>query len=113
MRIGLLWILMSKDTLYTIVLDYKGGLYIGQAFAASVTNAVAQWLFGESDEELARWRITRKGLTEVISDLPIPLDGCTNVWCLSGSVRGGLALINVIATEQSRMTRRSTRRRQH
>jgi hypothetical protein len=92
---------MTNNGLYTIVLDYKGGTYIGQAYADSLTNALAQWLSGITDEELARWQTTRDELSNVVnSDRPIPLSGCTNVWCLSGSIKDSLALINVIATQR-------------
>jgi hypothetical protein len=51
---------ITDNTLYTIVLDYKGGTCIGQTLADSVPNALTGWLAGITDEELARWQITRK-----------------------------------------------------
>jgi len=93
---------MTRNRLYTIVLDYKGGTYIGQAHSDSLSGALAQWLSRIGDQELAKWKITRDKLLDIFtSDEPIPLSGCTNVWCLSASTNGGLALINVIATDQS------------
>ena len=35
------------------------------------------------------------------ADQPVPLGGLLNVWCISGSAKKGLALINVVATDQS------------
>ena len=88
--------------LYTFVLDYRGGTYIGQASGDSVTTALSQWISKISHEEIAKWGITQNELSEIArSDRPVPLDDCINVWCLSGSTKGGLALINVIATERS------------
>jgi hypothetical protein len=93
---------MTNNRLYTIVLDYKGGTYIGQASGDSATAALSQWVSGIRDEELAKWRITRDELSKIAgSDEPIPLNGCLNAWCLSGSTNDGLVLINVIATDQS------------
>jgi len=93
---------MTKNRLYTIILDYKGGTYIGQNHADSAKEALARWLSGIEDQELARWKITRDELLEIVSsDGPVPLRDCTNVWCTSGSTKGGLVLINVIATDQS------------
>lgn len=93
---------MTRNRLYTIVLDYKGGTYIGQASSDSVSGALVQWLSKIGDQELANWKITRQKLLDIInSDEPIPLRGCTNVWCLSSSTKDGLALINVIATDRS------------
>ena len=97
---------MSKNRFYTIVLDYKGGTYIGQSTANSVRQALTKWLSQQSDQELARWKINRDELQDILSsDEPIPLGGCTNVWCLSGSTKRGLALINIIATDQAGVER--------
>jgi hypothetical protein len=93
---------MINNRLYTVVLDYKGGTYIGQASGDSVTAALSQWVSRIRDEELAEWGITRDELSKIArSDKAVPLNGCLNAWCLSGSTSGGLALINVIATDQS------------
>lgn len=93
---------MTKNKLYTVVLDFKGGTYIGQAAADSIVTALSRWLSKIEDEELVRWKITRDELSDIVkSEEPVPLDDCINVWCLSGNAKGGLALINVIATDQS------------
>jgi hypothetical protein len=93
---------MTNNTLYTVVLDYKGGTYIGQASGDSATAALSLWVSRISDEELAKWGITRDELSKIArSDEAVPLNGCLNAWCLSGSTNGGLVLINVIATDQS------------
>jgi hypothetical protein len=52
--------------------------------------------------KLIRWGITREELAGIArSDQPVPLAGLLNVWCISGSTNRGLALINVVATDQS------------
>ena len=94
---------MNTNRLYTVVLDYSGGTYIGQASGDSVIHGLSEWLSRIADRDLAKWKITRGELSDIVtSDSPIPLSGCRNVWCLSGSTKGGLALINVIATDESR-----------
>ncbi len=93
---------MTDNRLYTVVLDYKGGTYVGQASGHSATAALSEWASRIRDEELAEWGITRDELSKIVrSDEPVPLNGCLNAWCLSGSTNSGLALINVIATDQS------------
>ena len=67
-----------------MVLDYAGGTYIGQESAVSASKAAFQWITSIPDEELIRWKITREELTAI-----------------PGSTRKGLALINVVATDQS------------
>jgi hypothetical protein len=93
---------MKPEKLYTVVLDYAGGTYIAQVQASSPAAAFPQWVLKIKDEDLAEWGISRKELAEVVRTGEIvPIDGCLNVWCVSGSVRQELALINVIATSGS------------
>jgi hypothetical protein len=90
------------NRLYTFILDYRGGTYIGQTSGDSVTTALSHWVSKLRHKELVEWGITRDELLEISrSDKPVPLKDCINAWCLSGSTRDGLALINVIATDQS------------
>jgi hypothetical protein len=94
---------MVTDTkLYTVVLDHAGGTYIGQEPSSSASEAVFQWIASIPDEELIRWGITREELAGIArSDQLVPLAGLLNVWCISGSTKRGLALIDIIATDQS------------
>jgi len=94
---------MTDTNLYTVVLDHAGGTHIGQESAASASKAAFEWtLRSIPDEELLRWGITREELAGIVrSDQPVPLAGLLNVWCISGSTKKGLALINVVATDQS------------
>jgi hypothetical protein len=93
---------MKPGKLYTVVLDYAGGTYIAQVQASSAAAALSKWVSKIKDEDLAEWGIRRQELAEVVqSGEIVPIDGCLNVWCVSGSVRRDLALINVIATSRS------------
>ena len=90
---------MSKEILYTIVLDYKGGTYVGQAAGSSARSALKLWISRITNRELREWKITRRELSGIPkSDKPVQLTGRLNVWCLSGLVRNNLVLINVVAT---------------
>lgn len=93
---------MTKNKLYTVVLEFGGGTYIAQVSGDSPGAALPDWLSRLHDEDLARWGTTRSELTSIIeSDPPSPIDGCLGVWCLTGSVKKGLVLINIIATDGS------------
>jgi hypothetical protein len=93
---------MTKNRLYTIVLGYKGGTYVAQVPATSAAAALTKWLSNLKDADLSEWKITREELAKVLkSEKVVPLDNCMNVWCISGSVRAGLALINIVATDKS------------
>ena len=91
-----------SSKLYTIVLDYKGGTYIAQTRAESVTGAVSQWMFAIKNEDLAEWGLSRESLVKTLTlDNAVPVASCENVWCLSGSAQEALILVHVIATAQS------------
>jgi len=93
---------MKSEGLYTVVLDYAGGTYIAQVQAASPAAALPKWVSKIKHGELAAWGIGRQDLAEIArSEKIVPIDGCRNVWCVSGSVRRNLALINVVATSAS------------
>jgi len=93
---------MTKNRLYTIVLDYKGGTYISQVSALSPAAALPKWLSKLKDADLMEWGITREELTGITkSGNIVPLDGCVSVWCISGSGRRGLVLMNIVATRRS------------
>src|ERR1700690_1391236 len=97
---------MKPEKLYTVVLDYAGGTYIAQVHALSPAAALSKWVSKIMKEDAAEWGIRQKELAEIIRGQEIvPLDGCVNVWCICGTVRSDLALINVIATAKSRDTK--------
>lgn len=93
---------MTKTKLYTVILDYKGGTYIAQLSAASPLAVLPRWLSILKDADLAEWGSSRAELSKIIkSENVVPLDGCVNVWCISGSGKDGLVLINMVATDES------------
>ena len=93
---------MTERTLYTIVLAYKGGTYIAQVSGESPAKALPKWLSEARDEQWAKWGISRDELTTITkTNDPIAVSGCQGVWCLSGSAKNGLALINIIATDRA------------
>jgi hypothetical protein len=97
---------MKPEKLYTVVLDYAGGTYIAQVQASSPATALSKWVSKIRKEDAGEWGIRRKVLAEIIRGQEVvPLDGCVNVWCVCGTVRSDLALINVIATAKSRDTK--------
>jgi hypothetical protein len=87
--------------LYTFVLDFAGGTYISQVNAPSTTSASVKWakeldIFGLKG-------VGRKNKESLINQMkeeePQRLDGLINAWCVTATLRGGLALINIVQTE--------------
>jgi hypothetical protein len=91
---------VNRETLFTFVLDYKGGTYISQVSDLSIAGAVEKWAKTRADRDLTTWGLVREDLTKLAeTDTPMAIEGCHNVWCLSNSTEEGLVLINVIATQ--------------
>lgn len=87
------------NSLYTIVLDFRGGTYIGQATKGSAKDAVIAWANSISPEDANVWKLDKEQLQRISRiDEAIAVEGCTGVWCLSGDIDGHMALIHVIQT---------------
>jgi hypothetical protein len=89
---------MSYLSLYTIILEYGGGTYISQIHSESPETAVKKWSTTITDQNLVVWGLERADLVLLSNDKPLPLENCVNIWCLTGSARNHLILLNVIAT---------------
>ena len=88
-----------NDELYTVILEFRGGTYIGQASKPSPGEAVAAWIESIPPPNAKSWELDKIGLLgAVLADDPTPLSGCTSVWCMSADVDGHMALINVVRT---------------
>jgi len=92
---------MSHLSLYTIILEYKGGTYISQIQSESPTAAVKKWSTTITEHSLAVWGVDRSDLVSLSDDNPVPLENCVNIWCLTGSAKNHLMLLNVVATEMT------------
>jgi hypothetical protein len=91
---------MNKRKLFTLILEHVGGTYISQVSAISPSAALLEWVAKVSSKELHVWKITRSELRTMAEDEPISITGCPGVWCIAGSTRKGLALVNIVATER-------------
>ncbi len=88
-----------SQTIYTIVLDYKGGTYISQVSGESPEVALAKWANTATESDLATWRLSRPELARLLQGRLVPLENCLNVWSASDSTKAGLMLVNIIATQ--------------
>jgi hypothetical protein len=95
--------------LYTVVMDYLGGTYVTQVNARSVSAALKFWSEGVDTAAIAGLSPERK--RELIDDItqsssrgenPVLLDGLVNVWCVSALTSGGVATINIVATNSQK-----------
>ena len=86
-------------SLFTAVLEFRGGTYIAQVKAANIKKAVERY----ANELLVVTAIgtmpTRRRLANELSkEEPVPLKSVENVWCCSAIVTGDFALLNIIRT---------------
>lgn len=96
-------------SLFTVILDFAGGTYISQIEATSTTSACLKWAL-ELDFSNIKG-IGAKSKLSILKQLqdnePTPLDGLLNAWCISILLRGNLALINIILTENTNLQKRA------
>jgi hypothetical protein len=109
----------AQLSLFTVVVDYRGGTYVSQCVARAPKDAVRRW--ARSEELHGVWGLGHAGRREITTQLddklrkerPVPLDGVVAVWCTSFALPRGFALLNIIKTAQApaRESGRSRRRR--
>ena len=84
---------------YTFVIEFLGGTYVRQATRRISRVALRVWLRLASEENL-EWASHRAELLRAVSEeVAVPIEGCQNVWCISGLAGDHLFLIHIIGTE--------------
>lgn len=88
--------------LYTFILEYRGGTYISQVRSQSPKPAVKKWLKSlVNDSTLKLSAKTKIALeSELIDEVPTPLDDISKTWCIFASVQRKLALVNFVQTHE-------------
>ena len=85
--------------LFTVILELGGGTYISQFQASSPNDAAvkhADYLVGLKGMSTLSNR--RRLADSLALERPEAIEGVRKVWCCSASVRGRLALVNIVAT---------------
>lgn len=90
--------------LYTFLMDFKGGTYIRQIEAPSPRQACVKWAQSLDTSNIEGLGIKgRTSLAEQMKDEELtPINETINTWCVSALIRGSLALITLIRTEQGK-----------
>lgn len=93
-------------TLFTIIVDYRGGTYLSQVVARSVAQALSRW--ADTLDATALGGLPAKSLPGFVHELKdegrdaAPISGLVGVWCITLSVDDCLALIHVVETRDVR-----------
>jgi hypothetical protein len=91
----------GKNIRYTFVIEFLGGTYVHQGLGESPELALQAWLRIASEEDF-EWAVHRVELLNAIADVAAaPVEGCQNVWCMSGLAGDYLFLIHIVGTENS------------
>ncbi len=89
----------GKSTRYTFVIEFLGGTYVHQASGESPELALRAWLRLASSEHF-EWGVYRVELLRALLDQrAAPIEGCQNVWCMSGLAADHLFLIHIIGSD--------------
>jgi hypothetical protein len=88
----------GRKTRYTFVIEFLGGTYVHQASGESPELALREYLrFASEDDDWTAYRTDL--LRALVNEAAVPVDGCQNVWCISGVAGEYLFLIHIVATE--------------
>ena len=96
--------------LYTFIMEFAVGTYISQIKAPSPKSACVKWAQNLDVSQVKGLGLKGKEalIAQMTDEDPVVLDGMFNAWCHSALVRGKLALINLVRTEQERNNRGGT-----
>lgn len=89
---------------YTIVCEFRGGTYVSQIGGDDILEAARAWtdyLAREQPIPDCSQHLAKSVAAGLGDTLPVPLDGLSGVWCISGSCEGDFMLANIIESTSS------------
>jgi hypothetical protein len=90
---------MIRYSTYTFVIEFLGGTYVRQGGGESPEVALRTWLRLSGEGEL-EWAQYRDDLLRALrNQTAVPIEGCRNVWCMSGLAGEHLFLIHIVGTD--------------
>lgn len=90
--------------LFTVLLEFDGGTYIQQFRATSALNAAAKHAARLISNKAIGKIAARKQLAkQLAADRPTAIEGTRNVWCSFTALGRKTALVNIIATADTRV----------
>ena len=87
---------------YTIFLEWKGGTYIAQERAESVSGAIEAWARSSVADAIPDFGPTIRDqiVADLESEVPVPISAVLNVWCHSSLAGDNLALVHIVQTAE-------------
>jgi hypothetical protein len=89
-------------SLYTFIMDYKGGTYISQIEEVSLKTACNKWAKQLNTNEIYGLGEKSKALLKMLSleEEIVAINGLNNVWCFTAFIRNSLVLVNIVKTAE-------------
>ncbi len=90
----------GDSTLYTFVLDFKGGTYLSQVTAANFNDAPMNWARELKSDQIAGAvnDFRNKIISQISDEPPVEIVGLSNTWCLTFQIDERLAIVHFIET---------------
>jgi hypothetical protein len=91
----------GRYTSYTFVIEFLGGTYVHQARGQSPEQALRSWLRIVCSEEFEWGAHIVELMRALLDQSAVPIEGCHNVWCMSGMAGDHLFLIHIVGTDSA------------
>jgi len=85
--------------LFTVLLEFNGGMYISQLRAPSAQKVAAKHAARLIGNKTVGTLATRRHLAQrLAADKPVAIEDVRNVWCCYASVGNKSAVVNIVGT---------------
>lgn len=88
---------------YTVVLDFRGGIYVAQVDAETEAEAVVVWVLKLRRETFVpdhSGRLADEIIASLSDSPPIKLTGLSGAWCKSTVLDDHLAMLNIVLSQR-------------
>jgi hypothetical protein len=91
------------NALYTILCNYRGGTYIGQARAAKPAMALQRWVTSAIGKGVIPIPADKRSAVgeALVRESLVHVRDCANVWCTTALCSSDLILVNIVRTHES------------
>jgi hypothetical protein len=92
---------MNKEFLYTLIINYKEGIYIYQVNSINELEAFKTWANSINDKtyEGLKKKDIKKLFDRIENDPPLLIDNSSNCWCADiPNIKGNYLSVNIVKT---------------
>lgn len=93
--------------LYTYIMEFQEGTYITQVHARDLEKSLYEWTNKLREESIEIYNLDSATLSEITEqiiasdtqEIPTPVKGLQNVWCLTLNTKQGFGIVNIVKTK--------------